>query len=106
MLDYERLVSKPSFGSQKILNENLVEFTRLEKLKPVYVGMCILDLIKTFTYDFHYKYIKDRYCKKSALLFTDTERVTCLIDKSNIYKYFNKSKGMTDFSEYPENLKF
>ena len=46
-----KLVAKPNFKSRKILNENLVSVhmkkTSLTMNKPVYLGMCILDLSKT-----------------------------------------------------------
>ena len=43
--------------------------------RPVYVGMCILDLSKTLMYDFHYSYIKKNISGKSRTkhLFTDTD---------------------------------
>ena len=32
--------------------------------KPVYIGMCILELSKVFMYEFHYDYIKMKYDNK------------------------------------------
>ena len=41
--------------------------------KPVYVGMCILDLSKVLIYEFHYSYIENEYSNSSRLSFTDTD---------------------------------
>ena len=72
-----KLVAKPNYKGRKILNENLVSVhmkkTSLTMNKPVYLGMCILDLSKTIMYDFHYNYIKTKYGEKAKLLFTDTD---------------------------------
>lgn len=50
------MVSKPTFVSSKIFNENLVEIHKIKETltldRPAYVGMCILDLSKTLMYDF------------------------------------------------------
>ena len=43
--------------------------------KPVYVGMCRLDLRKVLMFEFHYDYIKNKYGSNSRLLFTDTDRL-------------------------------
>ena len=57
----KKLVAKPNFRSCKIFNENLVSVnmkkTSLTMDKPVYLGMCILDLSKVIMFDFHYNYI-------------------------------------------------
>ena len=68
----EKLVAKPSFKHCNIFSENLISIhmkrTELTFNKPVYLGMCILDLSKTLMYDFHYNYIKQKYGNKAKLL--------------------------------------
>ena len=61
----EKLSAKPNFKHCNIFSEDLVAI-HMKKIKlffnkPVYLGMCILDLSKTLMYDFHYKYIKQKY---------------------------------------------
>ena len=72
-----KLISKPNFQHRTIFCENLAAIhmkkTRLLFNKPVYLGMCILDLSKTLMYDFHYNYIKQKYGENAELLFTDTD---------------------------------
>ena len=56
----EKLTAKPNFDHCNIFIEELVAIhmkkTKLVFNKPVYLGMCILDLSKTLMYDFHYNY--------------------------------------------------
>ena len=105
----KKLVAKPNLKSPpKIFSENLVSVhlkkTSLTMDKPVYLGMCILDLSKTIMYDFHYNYIKPKYGAKAKLLFTDTDSFMYEIETEDFYKDISKDvKDRFDTSDYPEN---
>ena len=105
---FKKLVAKPNYESRKIFNENLVSVhmkkTSLTMNKPVYLGMCILDLSKTLMYDFHYNYIKKKYGDKAKLLFTDTDSFLYEIQTEDVYKDISEDvKDRFDTSDYPEN---
>ena len=63
--------------SQKIFDNDLVTIQKIKVTltlnKPAYVGMHILDLSKVLMYEFHYDYIKNKYCNNSRLLSTDVD---------------------------------
>ena len=103
-----KLIAKPNFRSRKIFNENLISVhmkkTSLLMNKPVYLGMCILDLSKTIMYDFHYNYIKPKYGDKAKLLFTDTDSLMYEIETEDFFKDISEDvKDRFDTSDYPEN---
>ena len=75
--------------------------TRLVFDKPVYLGMCILDLSKTLMYDFHYNYMKQKYGDKAKLLFTDTNSLMYEIETPDFYEDISANvKDKFDTSNY------
>ena len=88
--ELSKLASKPTYVSSKIFTEDLVAVQKIKETlkldRPAYVGMCILDLLKTCVYNFHYNYIKKRYNNKAKLLFTDTDSLCYKIEKQDIYE--------------------
>ncbi|XP_022777903.1 uncharacterized protein LOC111319374 [Stylophora pistillata] len=86
----KKLINKVNFKHCTIFSENLGAFhmkkTQIFFNKPVYLGMCILDLSKTLMYDFHYNFIKRKYRDKAELLFTDTDSLCYEIHTSDFYK--------------------
>ena len=104
-----RLAARPTYVSHKIFHENLVAVhykqTKLLMDKPVYVGMCILDLSKLPMYDFHYNYILPKY-PNAKLLFTDTDSLCYHIRTEDIYADFFADRERFDNSDYPPNSEF
>ena len=102
-----KMVSKPTYVSSKIFNENLVAVHKIKETltlnRPAYIGMCILDLSKTLMYNFHYNYIKKKYGNKAKLLFTDTDSLTYEIEAEDVYQDFWNDKDRFDNSDYPES---
>ena len=104
----EKLSAKPDFKHCNIFSENLVSIHMKKKEltfnKPVYLGMCILDLSKTLMYEFHYNYIKQKYGNKAKLLFTDTDSLMYEIQTEDFIRILVKMwKKRFDTSDYPPN---
>ncbi|KAJ8910221.1 hypothetical protein NQ315_015913 [Exocentrus adspersus] len=104
----EALISKPEFKAATIFNKNLVaiELRKCEIYfcKPIYVGMCILDLAKTTIYDFHYGYMKPEFDDDCSALYTDTDSLIYEIRNRDPYEIIRRDCHLRfDTSDYPAN---
>ncbi|VVC30263.1 DNA polymerase, palm domain,DNA-directed DNA polymerase, family B, conserved site [Cinara cedri] len=109
----EKYVSKPNFDRATIFTENLVAVymkkTEVKLNKPIYLGMCILDMSKVRMYDFYYNTLKKTYGKNIRLLYTDTDSLIVEITTEDFYTDVKNNEQLLnefDFSEYPENNKY
>ena len=103
--DYVKCVSRPRFISQKIFSKNGVAIHKIEPVltlnKTIYVGFSIPELSKSSMYEFHYKYIKNKFDAK--LLFTDRDSLVYEIKTEDVSEDFYLDKDLFDFSDYPVN---
>ena len=98
---YLKVVSGPSFMSQKILDKNLVAVHKIKPVlllnKPIYIGFSILELSKMIMYDWHYNYFVKKF--DCSLLFTDRDSLVYeLKGVDDLYEHFDKK--LFDFSGY------
>ena len=105
-----KLSSRPNFDRCTIFDRNLIAIhmkkTEVYFNKPVYVGQAILDLSKTLMFDFHYRYIKEKYHNKAELLFTDTDSLMYYIKTKDFYKDISPDiLTKFDTSDYDPNHK-
>ena len=105
--DYLKVVSRPSFVSQKILDKNLVAVHKMKSVlllsKPIYVGFSILELSKMIMYDWHYNYFVNKFDRR--LLFTDTDSLVYEIKGvDNVHEHLNKE--LFDFSGYDKSAEY
>ena len=103
-----KLAAKPSYDRCTIFDENLIAVhmkrTKLLYNKPIYLGMCILDLSKTLMYDFHYNFIKTKYGERATLLFTDTDSLAYELKTEDFYADIaDDVDARFDTSEYPKD---
>ena len=106
--DYVKCITKPSFVPQKIFSKIFVAIHEIKPVltlnKPIYVGFSILDLSKLLIYEFHHKYVKNKFDAK--LLFIDTDSLGYEIKTEDVYEDFYQDKNLFDFSDYPLDSKF
>ena len=103
-----KLSSHPNFESFTIFDEHLIAVhMKREKMyynKPIYLGMCILDLSKTLMYDFVYNYIKPMYGPRAKLLMTDTDSLIYEIKTNDFYKDISEDvESKFDTSEFDKD---
>ena len=78
--------------------------TKLFYDKPIYSGMCILDLSKMLMFEFHYDYIRKMYSDRAKLLMTDTDSLIYEIKTEDFYKDIaNDVVSKFDTSEFDKN---
>ena len=74
--DYVTSITKPSFVSEKICSKSFIVIHKIKPVlalnKPISVGFSILDLSKWFVYNFHYKYVKNKFYAKLLVTVTDS----------------------------------
>ena len=103
----ESLVSKPNFKSCTIFSDNLVavesSLTEIKINKPIYIGLCVLDISKCLMYDFHYQYMKKKFAKNCKLLYTDTDSLIYEITCDDIYESMKQDIHLFDTSDYSED---
>ena len=107
---YLKCISKPSYMSHKIFDNNLVLIRKskiaLKLNKPAYIGMCILEFSEALMYEFHYDYIENKYDNKSKLLFIYTDGFVYKIKAEDVYEDFSRVKAMFDFSHCSNKSKY
>ena len=88
----KRLVSQPNYHSHKKFSVHLMSIemktTRVKMIKPLYLGMSILDISKTLMYEFWYDYIRPKYGDKTKLCYTDMDSFVVYIKTKTFLKIF------------------
>ncbi|XP_070169356.1 uncharacterized protein [Polyergus mexicanus] len=100
----EAMIAKPNFYSRSVFAEDLVavELRKLEVTfnKPIYVGMCILDISKIRLYKFHYEYMLPLYRDKCRVMYTDTDNLIYRVECEDVYEDMKRDIDRFDTSDY------
>ena len=85
-----KYVSEPNYHTSKQFSNTLMAIemrkTKVVMNKPVYLGQAILDISKTFMYEFWYDYLKRKYGDKAQLCYMDTDSFIIHIVTEDFYK--------------------
>ncbi|XP_025162454.1 uncharacterized protein LOC112590375 [Harpegnathos saltator] len=100
----EAMIARPNFHNRSVFSENLiaVELRKLEVKfnKPIYVGMCILDISKTCLYEFHHEYMSPLYQNRCKVMYTDTDSLIYHIQCDDIFEHMKRDISKFDTSDY------
>ena len=100
-----RLIASPSFARANIFDNDLAAVqmhkSRLVLNRPIYMGMSVLNLLKSLVYDFYYNQLPREYGDRCKLLYTDTDSLLLEIQTKDIYEDMAKSADLYDTSDFP-----
>ena len=102
-----KLLSSPFFASAAVFGESLagiqIHKESILMNKPVYTGMCVLELSKLLMYKFYYQHLKYKYGARCELLYMDTDSLLLKIQTEDIYEDMGRHLELYDTSDYPED---
>ena len=103
-----QLVSEPNYHTTKCFPEDLLAIemkkVKVKMNKPVYPGFSILEISKTFMYEFWYDYIKPQYLNNAKLCYMDTDSFIIYIKTENVDEDIaDDVKKRFDTSNYEAN---
>ena len=107
----KRLVPEPNYHSHKNFSEHLMSIemkkTTVKMIKPLYLGISILDINKTFMYKFWYDYIWPKYGEKAKLCYTDTDSFIINIKTEDFFEDISNDveRWFNTTSDYEKNDK-
>ena len=104
-----QLVLEPNYHTTKWFSENLLAIemkkTKVKMNKPVYLGLSILEIIKTLMYECWYDYMKQKYGDNVKLCYMDTDSFIMHIKTEEFYKDIaNDVERRFDTSNYEVNI--
>ena len=107
----ESYIARPNFHSRAIFDESLIAMqmarTEITIRKPIYVGLNIVDILKTHVYRFHDEYMQKRFKGKSKVLCTDTNSLVYLFKDIDVYDVMKKDLlKELDTSDYAKENSF
>ena len=105
----KRLVSEPNYHSHKKFSEYLMVIemkkTKTKMIKPIYLGMSILDIM-SIMYGFWFDYIKSKYGDKAKLCYANTDSFVIYIKTEDFFvDIAGDVKGWFDTSNFDKNDK-
>jgi hypothetical protein len=107
-LNVETLTASPLFKSFEIIDEDfaIIQMKHSEIVfnKPIYIGFSVLEISKTFMYDFHYKFMKKKF-NRVQILYTDTDSFLYEVS-DNIYDRIRENLEKFDTSNFSPNNQF
>ena len=63
-----------------------MKMTWVKMIRPLYLGMSILDISKTLMYEFWHDYIKQKYGDGAKLCYTDTDSFVIYIITEDFFE--------------------
>ena len=95
-----KLVPEPNYHTMKLIDDNLaiieMKKVKVKMNKPIYLGLCILEISKIIMYEFWYDYVKNKYGNKARLCYMHTDSFVINIKTNDFYKDINQDVNDTN----------